>query len=66
MYKHIPEDIHVKALNEALTLSNVEAIAEKYGISDQTIRRKYKLILSLTPSLIWLSPKNISSVNEFW
>jgi hypothetical protein len=51
MYKHIPEDIHVKALNEALTLSNVEAIAEKYGISDQTIRRKYKLILSLTPSL---------------
>ena len=65
MYKHIPEDIHVKALSEALTLSNVEAIAEKYGISDQTIRRKYKLILSLTPSLIWLSPKNIPPVNEF-
>ena len=64
MYKHIPEEIHVKALSKALTLSNVEAIAEKYGISDQTIRRKYKLILSLIPSLIWLSPNNIPSVNE--
>jgi transposase-like protein len=64
MYKHIPEDIHVKALNEALTLSDVEAIAKKYGISDQTIRRKYKLILSLIPSLIWLSPNNIPFVNE--
>jgi hypothetical protein len=34
MYKHIPEDIHVKALSEAFTLTNVETIAEKYDISE--------------------------------
>ena len=64
MYKKISADVHAKALIEALTLSNVKSIAQKYDISDDTIYRKHNLILSLIPSLIWLSPKSIPSVEE--
>jgi hypothetical protein len=64
MYKNIPEDIHAKALIETLTLDNVKSVAQKYNLSEETIRRKHKLILSLIPSLVGLSPKNIHSFKE--
>ena len=57
MYKNIPTDIQAKALHEALTLSNVKAIASKYNISEDIIYRKYNILRHLLPFLVWLTPK---------
>jgi transcription elongation factor Elf1 len=47
-----------------LTLSNVKSVAQKYNISEETIRRKHKLILSLVPSLVGFSPKDLHAFKE--
>jgi transposase-like protein len=66
MYKSIPHDIHAKALIEALVLSNLKTIAAKYNISEDSIRRKYKIILIFIPFLVLLTPKKISSAIKFF
>lgn len=66
MYKSIPHDINAKVLSEALALSNLKTIASKYNISEDSIKRKYKIVLMFIPFLVLLTPKKISSAIKFF
>ena len=47
-YKNISPEIKVLALSEALTLKNTKEIAEKYGLSEDTIKNDFKKIMKNT------------------
>ena len=66
MYKDISDDIHAKALSEAIALSYLKIVASKYNISEDSIRRKYKILLMFIPFLILLTPKKISSAIKYF
>ena len=58
MYRHIPNDAKAKALAEAMPLAkDLKAISQKYGVSQDTLRKYHQKFMTLLPYLTPLLPK---------
>ncbi len=51
-YKKIPIEIKVAALKKALKLSDTSAVAQEFGISEETLHNDYNKIIESLPSIL--------------
>lgn len=51
-YKKVPLEVKVNALREAMELKDIEIIAEKYGISRDTIKKDYNKVVGQIDTII--------------
>jgi len=52
MFRRIPHDVKIEAIRECLRGKSFNEVAEKYDISESTLRREYKKVIARVDLII--------------